>query len=221
MCDLSSSGHWTFVDVGDGHTAYLVLTGKMGQVAHYVALSHCWGQLPKAQQKEWCTTTSNEKERRTQGFPIADLALTFRDAITVTRELGQRYLWIDSLCIIQDNPRDWETESKKMEAVFQHAYYTIAATSAEDSTKGFLDRPEEKYPQYVMVPQSSSGKVYICTSIDDDFHGDVIKGVLNRRAWVLQEHDSSVDKNAATHIDQATVTIGASSATTSALNGAS
>jgi hypothetical protein len=120
-------------------------------------------------------------------FPIADLALTFRDAITVTRELGQRYLWIDSLCIIQDDHRDWETESKKMEAVFQHAYYTIAATSAEDSTKGFLNRPEEKYSQYVMVPESSDGKVYICTSIEDDFDGDVTKGVLNTRAWVLQE----------------------------------
>lgn len=74
-----------------------------------------------------------------------------------------------------------------MEAVFQNAYCTIAATSAEDSTKGFLIWPEEKELQYVMVPESLRGKVYICTLIDDDFDGDVIKGVLNTRAWVLQE----------------------------------
>jgi Heterokaryon incompatibility protein (HET) len=175
------------IDVGDGDTAHLVLTGEMGLVTQYVALSHCWGRLPKEQTDKWCTTTSNDKERRTQGFPIANLAQTFRDAITVTRELGQRYLWIDSLCIIQDDHRDWETESKKMEAVFQHAYCTIAATSAEHSDEGFLNRPEEKYSQYVMVPESSDGKVYICTSIDDDFDVDVMKGILNTRAWVLQE----------------------------------
>jgi hypothetical protein len=175
------------IDVGDGHTAHLVLTSKMVQGTHYVALSHCWGQLPKKQRDKWCTTTSNEKERRTQGFPIANLAQTFRDAITITRELGQRYLWIDSLCIIQGEGGDWAIEATKMEAVFKNAYCTIAATSAEDSTKGFLNRSEEKYSQYVMVPESSDGKVYICTSIDDDFDGDVMKGVLNTRAWVLQE----------------------------------
>ncbi|KAH7330050.1 heterokaryon incompatibility protein-domain-containing protein [Rhexocercosporidium sp. MPI-PUGE-AT-0058] len=175
------------IDVGDGDTAHLVLTGKMGQVTHYVALSHCWGTLLKEQTDKWCTTTSNEKDRRAQGFPVTELPRTFRDAIAVTRELGQRYLWIDSLCIIQDDHGDWETESKKMEAVFQHAYCTIAATSAEDSNEGFLNRPEEKYSQYVMVPESSGGKVYICTSIDDDFDGDVMKGILNTRAWVLQE----------------------------------
>lgn len=180
------------IDVGDGHTARLVLIKKenMGQGSHYVALSHCWGKvwgdLTKEQRDKWSTTTSNEN-RRTQGFLITELPQTFQDAISVTRELGQQYLWIDSLCIIQGKGGDWATEATKMEAVFQYAYCTIAATSAEDSTKGFLNRPEEKGSRYVMVPKSSRGKVYICTSMDDDFDGDVMKGVLNTRAWVLQE----------------------------------
>jgi hypothetical protein len=177
------------IDVGAGYTTRIVLTDKdnISEGAHYVALSHCWGTLLKEQTDKWCTTTSNEKDRRTQGFLITELPQTFQDAISVTRELGQQYLWIDSLCIIQGKGGDWATEATKMEAVFKNAYCTIAATSAEDSTKGFLDRPEEKRLQYVMVPNSSLGKVYICTSIDDDFDGDVIKGVLNTRAWVLQE----------------------------------
>jgi hypothetical protein len=177
------------VDVEDGDIARLILTDKdkISQGAHYVALSHCWGQLSEEQTNKWKTTTSNEKDRRAQGFPVTELPQTFQDAIRVTRELGQRYLWIDSLCIIQDNREDWDTESKKMEVVFRNVYYTIAATSAEDSTKGFLNRPTlEEDSQYVMVPNSSHGKIYICTSIND-FDGDVLKGVLNKRAWVLQE----------------------------------
>jgi len=177
------------IDVGDGRTARLVLTNKdnISEGAHYIALSHCWGNLTENQKKKWCTTTGNKEERRAQGFPVTELSQTFQDAIRVTRELGQRYLWIDSLCIIQGEGGDWETESKKMEAVFKNAYCTIAATSAEDSTKGFLNRPlEEKDLQYVTVPKSSHGKVYICTSIDN-FDSDVVEGVLNNRAWVLQE----------------------------------
>lgn len=71
-----------------------------------------------------------------QGFPVTELPQTFQDAISVTRELGQRYRWIDSLCIIQGKGGDWATKATKMEAVFKNAYYTIAATSTEDSTKG-------------------------------------------------------------------------------------
>ncbi|RDW62255.1 hypothetical protein BP6252_11688 [Coleophoma cylindrospora] len=176
------------IDVGDGHTGRLLLADKdeISQRSSYVALSHCWGNLPEGESDKWNTTTRN-KEKRLNGFLITELPQTFQDAIAVTQELGQRYLWIDSLCILQDDPDDWVTESKKMEAVFQNAYCVIAATSAEDSTKGFLNQPKEKGLQYVMVPESSQGKVCICTSVDDDFDSDVIKGVLNTRAWVLQE----------------------------------
>ncbi|CZR69930.1 uncharacterized protein PAC_19831 [Phialocephala subalpina] len=177
------------IDVGDGYTACLVLTDKenTSEGAQYIALSHCWGTLSEKQREKSRTTTSNEKEWRTQGFLVKELPRTFQDAISVTRELGQRYLWIDSLCIIQGEGGDWAVEATKMEAVFKNAYCTIAATSAKDSTEGFLNRLEEKGSQYVMVPKSSHGKVYVCTSIEEDFDGDVMKGVLNKRAWVLQE----------------------------------
>ncbi|PVH67613.1 HET-domain-containing protein [Cadophora sp. DSE1049] len=167
-------------------TVCLILTDEMTQGIHYVALSHCWGKLEDGQKDSWCTTRENEEHRRTKGFLVEPLPQTFKDAVRVTRELGQRYLWIDSLCIIQGKGGNWETEAKNMEAVFRNAYCTIAATSAEDSTKGFLNRPEESNLQYVTVPKSSHGKVYVCRSIDD-FPCDVEEGVLNKRAWVLQE----------------------------------
>jgi hypothetical protein len=175
------------IDVGYGHIMRLILKDEMNQGVHYVVLSHRWGKPTKEQEKNrnWSTTSENEKRRR-QGFPVTELPQTFQDAIRVTREIGQRYLWIDSICIIQGEDGDWDTEAKNMKVVFNSAYCTIAATSAEDSTKGFLKRPlGEKDSQYVTVP-SSHGMVHVCTSIDD-FHGDVEEGLLNKRAWVLQE----------------------------------
>lgn len=177
------------IDVGDGHTARLVLTDKdkiSGRV-HYVALSYCQGNPTEEQKKNQCTTTGN-KNKRTKGFPVTKLPQTFQDVIKVTQELGQQYLQIDSLCIIQDDLGDQNTESKKIEAVFKNAYYTITATSAKDLNKGFLNRLplEEKDSQYVTVATFSHSKVYVYTLVND-FDSNVVEGVLNKRAQVLQE----------------------------------
>lgn len=122
------------IDVGIGRDRVrLISTDKLRQGIHYVALSHCWGKLTKKQKKKWRTTRRNKK-RRSRRFFVKQLPPTFQDAIRVTREIGKRYLWIDSLCIIQGDDGDWATEATKMETVFKNAYCTIAATSAEDST---------------------------------------------------------------------------------------
>jgi hypothetical protein len=67
---------------------------------------------------------------------------TYEDAIAVTQKLHVRYLWIDSLCIIQDDPDDWRTESLLMDQVYKNALFNIAATAASDSRGGlFYSRP--------------------------------------------------------------------------------
>jgi hypothetical protein len=55
--------------------------------------------------------------------------------------MGIRYLWIDTLCIIQDNPKDWELESANMGKVYLHSTCTIAASASGSSTEGFKERP--------------------------------------------------------------------------------
>lgn len=156
---------------------------------HYIALSHCWGSISEERKRSFCLSSDNIKDR-SHNFDATKLPKTFQDAITLTRELGQRYLWIDSLCIIQygDNFEDWKIESKRMASVFSNAYCTIAATSAKDSTKGFLNRmtSEPLEPRYLKVKTSSHGLVYISKDLDD-YHKDVELSILNQRAWVLQE----------------------------------
>ncbi|KAM0264929.1 hypothetical protein ACHAQJ_000445 [Trichoderma viride] len=166
---------------------HLLTTNELDEMGPYIALSHCWGSQ-SAGIPSWCTTPANEKERRTQGITVESLPANFQDAIRVTRELGKEYLWVDSLCILQGDQDDWRAEGRKMAGVFRNAYCVIAASSARSSTEGFLDRPASKSPvQYVTVPESSHGPVFI-TSATDDFVGDVEQGQLNTRAWVLQEH---------------------------------
>lgn len=151
----------------------------------YVALSHCWGHLPKEKQKLFCTTQDNIG-RRLEGFGMSELPKTFQDAVTATRELGVLYLWIDSLCIIQyeDSGEDWKRESRRMESVFSQAYCTIAATAAADSSAGFLERNIRT--NYVYVRDISGNELYVSSDIDD-FDEDVGKAKLNTRAWVMQE----------------------------------
>lgn len=147
----------------------------------YVALSHCWGSIPKA---AGFFTSKDTWDRHKRNIDFEKLPRTFQDAVTITRDLGIKYIWIDSLCIIQGDQDDWANEAGKMENVFSSAYCTIAASSASSCLEGFLH--ERRSRPCVAVKHHSGDEVYYCKNIDD-FHGDVEKGALNQRGWVLQE----------------------------------
>jgi hypothetical protein len=100
--------------------------------APYAALSHCWGR----KQPLRLTTASLDRFKNT--IPWSSLPETFQDAITVTRHLNLQYLWIDSLCIIQDSRTDWEIESARMASVYRGSYVTILASSSAGSEESFL-----------------------------------------------------------------------------------
>jgi hypothetical protein len=172
------------LDVGPADTDTLRLCcSNKNKTLKYVALSHCWGVLTEAEKRQVCTTDENIKARQ-NGIDVSELPKTFRDAVRVTQNLGIRYLWIDSLCIIQGNQEDWKFEAKRMQEVYAGAYCTIAATSAVDSKAGFLQRSVRS--EYIQIQDPSGRRVYICTEVDD-FDSDVENAPLNKRAWVLQE----------------------------------
>jgi hypothetical protein len=82
-------------------------------------------------------------EELRQGIDITPLPKTLQDAVYVTRGLGLQRLWIDSLCIVQDDQNYWETESKLMESVFGSVYCIIAASCVSVSSDEFVEpRPE-------------------------------------------------------------------------------
>lgn len=151
----------------------------------YIALSHPWGNA--AEHDHFCTTRQNFIDRLHGGIPISDLPKTFKDAVLVTRALGIRYIWIDSLCILQGIDGDFHTEAKLMETVFSMAYCVIAASQAQGTSSGFLsEKPRTR--KFVKLNQRlpSGDDLYVCEAIDD-FQAHVIDGPLNKRGWVLQE----------------------------------
>ncbi|KAL6704426.1 hypothetical protein ACN47E_008278 [Coniothyrium glycines] len=104
----------------------------------YVALSHRWSEV------QTCTTTSDNINARRHGISWAEIPLTYRDAILFAVSLGFNYIWIDSLCIIQDDQQDWEIESSRMADVYEGAIMTLSATSSSGDTLGCF--PVDKSP---------------------------------------------------------------------------
>jgi hypothetical protein len=90
----------------------------------YAALSHMWGNIATSRHLK-ATRTSYDELRRSIG--LHDLPPTFQDAVLVCRALGYLYLWIDSLCIIQDDVEDWNREAALMHRVYRMAHVTVVA----------------------------------------------------------------------------------------------
>jgi len=138
-CNTAKSRECTLpsriVDVGSSEGSddpVLVETSRSNNQGRYCALSHCWGA------RQPITTTKLTIEERKRGISWSKLPQTFKDAIRLTRALAIRYIWIDSLCIVQDDEEDRQRESARMASIYEEAYLTIAATVSADSEMGFL-----------------------------------------------------------------------------------
>ncbi|KAH6683930.1 HET domain protein [Halenospora varia] len=148
----------------------------------YLALSHSWG----SKQMETLTTTNISALQ--DGILLDKLPTTFKDAIRVARRLGIRYLWIDSLCIIQDSKDDWRKEAAVMGKVYQRSYCNIAANAAAEGYEGlFIDRdPSLHSPFKVNLKWKGHERSYYCL-YNELWHYGISRTALNRRGWVLQE----------------------------------
>jgi len=158
------------------------------QRGSWIALSHCWGKKAQA------VTTSQNLSLRQENIPWEELSQTNLDAIFVTRRLGYRYLWIDLLCILQDNSTDWELESAQMGRYYKNSVFTIAVDAADGDDVGFLQLQREQRPMQISMPCHSPSImteeiIYLRETIRvPDFRGDTC---LSKRAWALQEDLSS------------------------------
>lgn len=189
--------------VGDATTAPRLHISQPGERKRYAALSHCWGgNIPTK-------TKKSNLDDYVVGLPD-DLPQTFKDAIVVTRALGLDFVWIDSICIIQDSIDDWKAESATMAHVYTNAHVMIAADAADDSSAGFLQAPSRQAPtrcsaQYEYSPHGSkqngdssrSGLIYVrkrgflaeelpfhCWGSPGETSG---RSKLSTRGWVFQE----------------------------------
>lgn len=198
------------IDVGLGisssSSVYLRVMDP-AETGRWVALSHCWG----THTNHLKTTTANFEDRQS-GIALADLPATFQDAVEVTRELGLQYLWIDSLCILQDKREDWVHESSLMHAYYRDSTLTIAADCAAGDEEGFLHRDRNSRSEVIRFPiqskalltESESSAMFenklhvLLTTKDANVLTASIptrggrpineKEPLHTRGWTLQEH---------------------------------
>lgn len=105
-----------------------------GSRGDYVALSHCWGKSQPIK------TTKDTLQHHLEGIPWAEFPKTFQHAMRFTREIGLRYLWIDSLCIVQGDREEWLRVSEMMGSAYERAHLVVAAADASDSSGGCFFR---------------------------------------------------------------------------------
>jgi hypothetical protein len=164
-------------------------TDQLPLSTQYVALSHCWGT-----ETFFCLTQANLDQLK-QHIPFRRLSKVFQDAIVVLRRFGMRHVWIDSLCIIQDQLEDWQIESSKMGDVYRNSLLNIAAAGFGDGGSGlFVDRDRSVLAERILINADliCDGKPFMRKGsyISVDFHfwmDEVGEAPLNRRAWVVQE----------------------------------
>lgn len=175
--------------VADSMLDTIRVVSKPATRHNYAALSHCWGGMI-----DLVLTTHNVKEFQAS-IPCSALASNFQDAIAITRSLGLRYLWIDSLCIIQDSAEDWEAESQKMGSVYRDAAVTIYASMSKGSAEGILHKTP-KYPgpaavQLKVHADPTDNTVITVSKLDESADENLWTlsrfSPLSERAWCLQE----------------------------------
>lgn len=162
----------------------LFLYETSGEKASYLALSHRWGGA------KLLTTTSTNLSSHKKFIELADLCKTFQDAIMVTRKLGVRFLWNDSLCIIQNSASDWETESSRMGRIYSNATLTLSAACALSGDTGLFQSRETSGEVKVPFLTEDDSDIIPCFISDHsprDFDQEVSQGPLGQRAWTLQE----------------------------------
>jgi hypothetical protein len=149
----------------------------------YATLSHCWGQDP------FFMLTNQTKDQLTSGILTSILSQTFRDAISVAKSLKIQYIWIDSLCIIQDSDQDWEEQAPLMDEVYRHAFLCIAAAASAKSSSGCFRTREASSRATCEVTTSWNDRP---NSVYQIYNSKIWPNVfedqpLISRAWVVQE----------------------------------
>ena len=169
------------VDVGTTHNSSILLhSSTADEHAAYVALSYCWGG-PQS-----LVATRTNLSEISKSICAEHIPKTIADAILITRCLGFRYLWVDSLCILQDSHEDKAHEIHVMGSIYKNATVTIAAASAAKASDGFLEKREPAQTLLrlpLLAADGSLSRILVTKPI----YAYAPKDPLQTRAWAFQE----------------------------------
>ncbi|SCO53270.1 related to tol protein [Fusarium fujikuroi] len=159
------------------------------EIHRYVALTYCWGPEPHAR-KQLKTTRDNISQHQRQ-IPEFSLPQVIKDAVSVTRALSVPFLWVDALCILQDDVSDWENQCAVMERIYGNAYAAVAATFSDNCEQGFLKKTERiLVPFRTHLNDTYAFAIYSPPHLINDAN-EVSDSPWARRGWTFQERISS------------------------------
>jgi len=157
------------------------LVETSGKSGAYACLSHCWGLKPLIR------TLKGNYEQHKAGILFDNLPQTFQDAVNITRSLGIPYVWIDSLCIIQDDGEDWLKEAALMARIYQNGRLTITASNSTGSDGGCFADSSRFLSKELSIVDADGEEHFARARLRID-HG---KWPILQRGWVYQERTLS------------------------------
>ncbi|KAI0156501.1 HET-domain-containing protein [Xylariaceae sp. FL1272] len=174
------------VELNEHNGARLILTKDTTPTGPYASLSHSWGK------EEMFQCTTDTIEQLMTRIPVDKLRRTFKEAFATATYLGIKYIWIDSLCIIQDSAEDWAREARRMMEVYHRARINLAASISTGATTGLFSN---RTPDYLISDPFAMKNGVVddifqavkATLYTDGWLELVDRSPLNRRAWVQQE----------------------------------
>lgn len=191
-CDLPESEFMPrhLINVGPRDGSREPFLFKPSQPAPYACLSYCWGSDTEG----ILTTTKSNIESHCESIALSSMPLGIKDAVAVCRGLKIPNLWVDSLCIPQDDEVAWFHDAKEMDQIYLHSLLTIAALEPASCKSSFLGRHRYGHPewQHRLVTDVSSERdeapleVFIRSTVDEDSDLED-RCSLDRRGWCLQE----------------------------------
>ncbi|KAF1980018.1 HET-domain-containing protein [Bimuria novae-zelandiae CBS 107.79] len=193
------------LDLGTGNLKYGTGTVRLWETGNarasrgtrYACLSHCWGEVQPIK------TLKENIEPHKKEIRVEDLPRTFADAVNFVRRMGIRYIWIDSLCIVQDDTNDWEREAARMCDIYQNCVICIGAPGSASHSSGLYSSNAVHIKRFSgslgrKKYASQSPEIFAREPLDhhllaDPFYVPVEENAhdpftLRFRGWVYQEH---------------------------------
>lgn len=170
-----------------GDQVTLVESSRIGPL-RYAALSYCWGPDTSGVR----TTVKSNMSSHACGIHVSELPQTVQDTIKVCVKLQVKYLWVDALCIVQDDAADWNVESAKMMDIYANSFFTITARAPSSCKVGFLGQQQLgstgwQRPICARVPPGL-GPSGDCLFVRDGEVEQFQVFSLDSRGWCLQEN---------------------------------
>jgi hypothetical protein len=149
----------------------------------YVAFSHCLGK------KKTLKLYHNNLDRLCRGIQVQSLPKSYQEAISTCLGLNLHFVWIDSLCIIQDSSEDWQHEAVRMKLVYGNSVLNLCSASVVDNSEESLPARDASLirPMQVKICWGGEDEEILPLIYGDIFHDDILHCPLRKRAWVFQE----------------------------------